>query len=192
MSLSLVTPPAAEPLSLDQAKARLRISDGSQDARLTHLIRSARQRVEGDTGRACLSQSWLERRDAWDGDGRLCAFATQFKLPRPPLISIDAITTYAADDTPTTHDPADFFIDTLSEPGRLALRPNGHFPQPGRNIGGIEIRFTCGYGTDPDDVPAPLVEAIGQLVEAMFEGGLEVGTPASVKALLTPWWRISL
>ena len=192
MSVSLVTPPAAEPISLDQVKARLRISDTSQDARLAQLIRSARQRVEGDTGRACLSQTWLERRDAWDGDSRLCAFGTQFKLPKPPLISIEAITTYAADDTPTSHDPADFFIDTASEPGRLALRPNGYFPQPGRNIGGIEIRFTCGYGTDPDDVPAPLVEAIGQLVEAMFEGGPDVGTPASVKALLMPWWRISL
>ncbi|WP_417495699.1 head-tail connector protein [Maricaulis sp.] len=192
MSLSLVTPPAAEPIALDQVRARLRISDTSQDARLTHLIRSARQRVEGDTGRACLSQTWLERRDAWDGDGRLCAFGTQFKLPKPPLISIDAITTYAADDTATNHDPADFFIDTASEPGRLALRPNGHFPQPARNIDGIEIRFTCGYGETAEDVPGPLVEAIGQLVEAMFDGGLEVGMPASVKALLSPWWRISL
>lgn len=192
MSLSLVTPPAAEPISLEQARARLRISDTSQDAHLAHLIRSARQRVERETGRALITQSWLERRDAWDGDGRLCAFGTQFKLPKPPLISIDAITTYAADDTPTSHDPADFFIDTLSEPGRLALRPNGEFPQPGRSVGGIEIAFTCGYGSDAADVPAPLIEAIGQLVAAMFEGGLDVGTPASVRALLSPWWRISL
>ena len=192
MSVSLVTPPAAEPISLDQAKARLRIADTSQDAHLTHLIRSARQRVEGETGRALITQTWLERRDAWDGDGRLCAFATQFKLLKPPLISIEAITTYAVDDTPTSHDPTDFFIDTLSEPGRLALRPNGQFPQPGRGVGGIELRFVCGYGSDPGDVPAPLIEAIGQLVEAMAEGGLDVGLPASVKALLMPWWRISL
>ena len=59
-------------------------------------------------------------------------------------------------------------------------------------MGGIEIRFTCGYGETAEDVPAPLIEAIGQLVEAMYSGGLEVGMPASVKALLTPWWRISL
>ena len=168
------------------------MSDTSQDAHLSHLIRSARQRVEGDTGRALITQTWLERRDRWDGDGRLCAFGTQFKLPKPPLISIEAITTYAADDTPTSHDPADFFIHTLSEPGRLALRPNGQFPQPGRSVGGIEIRFVCGYGESAADVPAPLIEAIGQLVEAMFEGGLDVGMPASVKALLSPWWRISL
>jgi uncharacterized phiE125 gp8 family phage protein len=192
MSLSLVTPPAAEPISLDQAKARLRISDTSQDAHLTHLIRSARQRVERETGRALITQTWLERRDAWEGDGRLCAFGTQFKLPKPPLIAIEAITTYAADDTPTAHDPADFFIDTLSEPGRLAQRPNGQFPQPGRSVGGIEIRFTCGYGEAPEDVPAPLIEAVGQLIEAMADGGLDVGMPASVKALISPWWRISL
>jgi uncharacterized phiE125 gp8 family phage protein len=192
MSLSLVTPPAAEPLTLEQAKARLRISDSSQDAHLTHLIRSARQRVEGHTGRALITQTWLERRDTWDGDGRLCAFATQFKLPKPPLIAIEAITTYDADDAPTSHDPADFFIDTASEPGRLALRPNGDFPQPGREVGGIEIRFSCGYGESADDVPAPLIEAVGQLVEAMYSGGLDIGMPASVKALLSPWWRISL
>ncbi len=119
---------------------------------MTHLIRSARQRVEGETGRALITQTWLERRDVWEGDGRLCAFGTQFKLPKPPLISIEALTTYAADDTPTAHDPADFFIDTLSEPGRLALRPNGQFPQPGRSVGGIEIRFTCGTGETPGDL----------------------------------------
>jgi uncharacterized phiE125 gp8 family phage protein len=192
MSLSLVSPPAVEPITLARAKARLRISDDSQDDRITHLIRVARCRVERETEHALLSQTWMERRDAWDGGGRLLAFATQFRILKPPLIGIEAITTYDADDAPSVWDPAAFFVDSMAEPGRIALKPDSLFPVPGRKIAGIEIRFVCGYGDSAEDVPAPLIEAVAQLVEAMAEGGPDVGLPLSVQSLIAPWRRRSL
>jgi uncharacterized phiE125 gp8 family phage protein len=184
MSLSLVTPPAVEPITLDQANA--------QDSRLTHLIRAARQRVERETGHALLSQTWLERRDGWDGDGRLLAFATQFRLLKPPLIALEALTVYDADDVPRVIDTADFFIDTMAEPGRITLKPDTAWPQPGRCVGGIEIRFRCGYGDSADDVPGPLVEAVGKLVETMWRDGASFGLPRGVQSLIAPWRRLSL
>jgi uncharacterized phiE125 gp8 family phage protein len=192
MSLSLVTPPAVEPITLDQAKLRLRISDNAQDSRLVHLIRVARQRVERETGQALLSQTWLERRDAWDGDGRMLAFSTQFRLLKPPLMALEALTVYDVDDTPTVIDPSGFFIDTLAEPGRIALKPDTAWPQPGRAVGGIEIRFRCGYGDSVDDVPAPLVEAVSKLVDAMWRDGAGIGLPMAVRSLMAPWRRLSL
>lgn len=192
MSLTLIEAPASEPVSVDDLAARLRMVPGEAPDHLAQLIRSARQRVERETGRALLSQSWLERRDSWDGDGRLLAFGTQFRLLRPPLIAIEAITIFAEDDTPSVWDPAAFFVDTMAEPGRIALRPDSVFPRPGREIGGIEIRFRCGYGDAVEDVPPLLVEAVTQLAAAMWERDPDIGLPLSVQSLIAPWRRLSL
>jgi uncharacterized phiE125 gp8 family phage protein len=192
MSFSLVTPPVIEPIALDQAKARLRISDASQDTHIIHLIRVARERIEALTGRVLLAQTWLERRDAFDADGRLLAFGTQFKILKPPLISIDTITIFDADDASKVWPSTAYFVDSLAEPGRIALRRNEAFPKPGRDVGGIEIQFVCGYGASADDVPPPLIEAVGQLVEAMAASGRRVGLPLSIQSLIAPWRRLSL
>lgn len=194
MSLTLLTPPLAEPVTLTEAKARLRVAGDAEDSAINHWIQSARERVERDTGRACLAQTWVERRDGWAGDGRLCAFGTQLRLLKPPLIAVEAVTIYDADDAPSEIDPAAFFVDTLSDPGRLVLRPGESWPEPGRVAGGIEIRFRCGYGETAADVPAALREAILQLVLAQARGsdGLKDGLPPVAASLLAPFRRVSL
>lgn len=192
MSLTLLTPPAAEPVSLAEAGARLRVSDASQDDAINHWIQTARARVERDTGRALLAQTWLERRDVWWGEGRLSAFGTRFRLLKPPLIALEAVTIYGADDTPSEIDPAAFFVDTLSDPGRLVLRSGVSWPQPGRAAAGIEIRFRCGYGDLPGDVPAPLREAVLQLTVHLAETGGASAPPPGYAALIAPFRRVQL
>ncbi|MDG1419256.1 MAG: hypothetical protein P8P99_15775 [Maricaulis sp.] len=197
MSLSQITPPATEPITLEQAKARLRLSDDTQNSRLVHLIRTARQRIEYESGRAIFNQTWVERRDSWQAQRgqkcRLAAFATQFTLVKPPLVSIERIEVFDADNFGTLWDPSQYFIDTLADPGRIALGRNAQFPEPGRAIAGIEIEFVCGYGTAVDDVPAGLIEASGLLMQAMFESEDEAVTlPLRVQSLIAPWRRLSL
>ena len=190
MSLTLLTPPSAEPVTLAEAKLRLRVGTDVHDDTINQWIQAARERVERDTGRALIEQTWVERRDRWDGDGRLLAFGTQFRLPRPPLIALEAVTTYDADGTPSDHDPAAFFVDTMADPGRIALKPDTVWPEPGRAVGGIEIRFRAGYGDQPSDVPAPLREAILQLVKAMAEGGSAL--PPVADSLIAPYRTVTL
>lgn len=191
MSLALLTPAPVEPVSLAEARLRLRIGDTVHDDAIRQWIRAARERVERDTGRACLSQTWVERRDSWEGGGRLTAFGSQFRLPRPPLIALEAITTYDEDGTPSDIDPAAFFVDTLADPGRISPRPGTDWPQPGRAAGGIEIRFRAGYGDTPADVPAALREAILQLVVAMAEGRGDAMPPLA-ESLIAPYRSVRL
>ena len=108
MSLIPLSPPVAEPVSVTGAKARLRAGSDLDDAAVSHWIQAARERVERDTGRALLSQAWRERRDEWGGDGRLTAFASRFRLMKPPLIALDAVRIFSADGTPSEIDPAAF------------------------------------------------------------------------------------
>ena len=192
MSLTLLDPPSAEPVSLSEARARLRVADASQDDAINHWIQTARARVERDTGRACLAQTWLERRDVWWGEGRLSAFGTRFRLLKPPLIALEAVTVYGLDDAPSEIDPAAFFVDTLSDPGRLVLRPGQSWPLPGRAAAGIGIRFRCGYGDQSDDVPAPLREAILQLTVHLAETNGASALPPGVAALIAPYRPVML
>ena len=197
MSLSQITPPALEPITLEQAKARLRLSDDTQNLRLVHLIRAARQRIEYETGRAIFNQTWVERRDSWQAAGgqkcRLAAFATQFRLAKPPLVSIERIEVFDADNVGEIWDVSQYFIDSQADPGRIALSRNGQFPVPGRAMAGIEIEFVCGYGIAVEDVPAGLIEAVGLLMQAMFESQDEaIALPLRVQSLIAPWRRLSL
>jgi uncharacterized phiE125 gp8 family phage protein len=54
----LLTAPAAEPVTVSQAKAALRIDDTRFDSLLPGLISSARQVAEQETGRQLVEQTW--------------------------------------------------------------------------------------------------------------------------------------
>lgn len=60
-----LTPPAAEPVELDDAKTALRIDDDAYDALLPGLIASARQVAEQETGRKFVSQTWRTELADW-------------------------------------------------------------------------------------------------------------------------------
>jgi uncharacterized phiE125 gp8 family phage protein len=158
MTSYLLAGPAEEPVSLAQAKAFLRVDDEAEDGLITTLIGAARLHVEGVTGRALLAQSWRLVLDDWPDNG-------QVPLPVTPFRSVTEITAYDADGVGHAVPLAQF----MSEPDRLLL--------PGMVVGmpmlrerqGIEIEYVAGFGTEPDDVPADIRQALLVLVAYWFE-----------------------
>ena len=65
MSLTLLTPPAAEPVTVAEVKAALRIDDTRFDALLPGLIASARAVAEQETGRQLVEQTWRAEMEDW-------------------------------------------------------------------------------------------------------------------------------
>lgn len=194
MTLQILAPPGVEPVSLAQAKAFLRVSHAEEDALITDLVVSARERVESETGRALITRSCRETLDDWAVEGRFSPPGT-LKLPAPPLQSVTSITLTAADGAETVWDAGDYLADTSSDPGRIAVRGRAGFPRPGRRIAGIRIDFAAGYGETPDDVPAALREAILRLVaEGYPDRGSVAATPLplSVVSLIAPYRRVRL
>lgn len=194
MTLQLVTPPAAEPVTLSDAKAFLRVGTGHEDGLILQLIASARQRVESETGRALISRTYREALDTWDVPGRIADSGRQFRLPMPPLISVISVTTFAADDVASVWDAANYVVDAASDPGRIAVR-SGAFPRPGRAVAGIEILFEAGYGANADDVPEALREAVMRLTADAYlnrDGNGERPLPMAVQSLLAPFKRVRL
>jgi uncharacterized phiE125 gp8 family phage protein len=180
MSLQLNAPPAAEPVTLDQAKAWLRVeSGGDEDALISALIRSARARAEWHTGRAFVAQGWT----LWLDRAEMC-----IAVPLPPLQAVESVTLYRRDDSAVVLDDGDYTVDTAGSRVLLKTPPFGL-----RLFNAVAIAFTAGYG-DMDDVPADIAQAILQIVSALYEhrGGEPAPTPDSALALLAPYRTIKL
>ncbi|NDE91384.1 MAG: hypothetical protein EB059_09685 [Alphaproteobacteria bacterium] len=189
--------PGSEPITLDEAKAHLRMSVSDDDALISNLITAVRMVCEKFTARALITQEWRLWLDQfpgdtlpwWDGMRESAARLTIKRfiaLPRAPLQSISAVTVYNDDDSSVVFSPALYFVDSAAEPGRLALRNNASWPVAARMSNGIAIDFTAGYG-DAGDVPQALKQGmlahLAQLYEHRGEGLRLNGDSLSVKAL---------
>jgi uncharacterized phiE125 gp8 family phage protein len=183
MPLQIVTPPALEPVTLDEAKAHLRVGTADEDALIATLITAARARAEWHLGRALVAQGWIQWLDNW------CAVV---ELALPPLIAVTAVTLYARDGSETVIDPSRYFVDTASAPGRIAF--DCAAPGDLRRRNAVAIAFDAGYGEAADDVPAPIREAILRIVADLHvnrgDGGESV--PQSALSLLAPYRMFKL
>jgi uncharacterized phiE125 gp8 family phage protein len=187
MSSILLTAPAVEPLSLDVAKAFLRVEHNVDDAVIAALIAGARLHVEAQTRRALITQTWRIARDRWPSSGRVAV--------RPaPLQALTAARVYDEDSTAHEIDVQAFVLDAGASALAFAVWA---LPLPGRAAAGIELDVRVGYGDAVADVPEPLRQAIRLLVAHWYENrGLVAAEtallPASAAALLAPYRMLSL
>ncbi|MBN9071503.1 MAG: phage head-tail connector protein [Rhizobiales bacterium] len=159
MALYRTVEPAAEPVTLAEAKANLRIDHDGDDTLITGLIRAARDEVEKSAGLALISQSWRLALDDWPREG--CAL-----LMRHPVREVLSVTAYGPDGEASLIDPGTYQLDALSRPARL------HFDAPAaplRAMNGIEIDFAAGFGEAGPDVPDLLKRAVLTLVAHWYE-----------------------
>ena len=184
MTYALIHPPQAEPLTLADVKAHLRLDSGDEDTLLAALIRAAREHLERTTGLCLLRQTWRLYLDRWPETGVIL-------IGKTPVQAIETILVFdgqghAADITATEK-----LLDGAARPARLWLREP---PAPERELNGIEIDFTAGFGETGAEVPDMLRRALLLHVAAMFElrGALSPGdqpgtVPAGYDRLVAPY-----
>lgn len=185
MALSLVTPPAIEPVSLADAKGQLRLSLTDDDTLITALIVAAREYVETFTHRALITQTWDDKRDGFPCD--------TIWLPKPPLLmATPPVITYLDTNGATqTWSSSLYTVDAPAGPkARMgAIVPNygQSYPSTRDVINAVTVRFVAGYGAAAADVPAGVKAAIKILVETWITGGVGAPIPGAVDALLWPF-----
>lgn len=159
MTLFRTVEPAAEPVTVADAKAHLRLSHAGEDELIAGLIRAAREEVERGTGMALIEQGWRLTLDRWpDGD--------HVALLRHPVREILAVTVFGSEGEGSVIDPGTYAADLVSRPARLHFRDR---PRPERAMNGIEIDFTAGFGEAGTDVPDLLKRAMLTLVAHWYE-----------------------
>lgn len=152
-----LTAPAAEPLSLSDAKLHLRVEHTADDALITALIVAARQQAELITRRQLISATWRYSLDAWPLDGII-------EPPRPTLISVQSIKYIDAYGVLQTLDAALYSVDTASEPGRIVPIWGEVWPSARLDVNAIRIEYTAGYANAaavPQSIKAWMLLAIG-------------------------------
>jgi len=191
MSSILLSGPAIEPVTLDEAKAHLRVEHDDDDDVIAALITGARVHVEAQTRRALIAQSWRLVRNRWPDNGRI-------RVLPAPLRVLSAARVYRLDGSTQPIDVGAFTADIASAPAVLSFA-SGALPVSGRVVAGIELDVEAGYGEAADDVPQPLRQAIRILVAHWYENRGLIATgagvavlPESAAALLTPYRVLSL
>lgn len=149
------------PVTLEEAKAHLRIDGTADDATLAAIIAAATQYVEQQTRQALTSTTFRLSLDTFPQD-------REIQLPRPPLQSVEAIKYTDATSQEQTLDPATYTVDTATKPGRIVLKPGQTWPSTDGSAASVRVEFTAGYGTG-DDVPMLLRQAIKLTAGAWME-----------------------
>lgn len=149
----LDTAPAADPITLAEAKAACRVTHDDEDSYLALLIDGAVALLDGPTGylgQAIVEQTWTVRCGP-SGVERVLS------LPFGPVSDVTAIKTH--DGTAlTTHDLADFRIlfgkfDTTIEP------ISGQWPAMADRADALQITFKAG-ASSVAAVPATIKQAV--------------------------------
>lgn len=174
--LTQLVAPAAEPITLADAKSYLRLDDAVEDALVLDLIAAARASVERATGRSLLQQDWQLDTNMPDG----CFLP----LPRGPVSALQAVLSVDEAGNETALDPADYELAVPSD--RLRLR---RYPLYAR----LRVKYRCG-AVSAADVPAPLRQAVRALVLHLYEArDVAQGVlPGAIAGLIAPFRFLSL
>lgn len=148
----LITAPAAEPLTLAEARLHLRIDDDitEEDTLLEALIKAVRSRAEHELGRRLVTQTWDMVLDAFpDGTD---AIRLHSSLWQPQSIThVQYLDTAAVVQTMSA---ADYTLDPHTAPGYVFLNEGASWPgDAADSANAVKVRVVCGYGAAATDVP---------------------------------------
>ena len=189
MTYAQTTPPGAEPLTLAEVKAHMRLDGSAEDALLVSLIQTARDYLERQTGLCLITQHWRLYLDVWPEDGVI-------QIAKGPVQTIETIQLFDGDGHSVDLSSLDRLLDGQARPARLWLR---NPPSPGQAMNGIEIDFTAGFGESGADIPDTLNGA--RLIHVAhlfaFRGVVSAadqpaGVPAGYDRLIAPFCRRGL
>lgn len=181
------TAPAAEPLTLDEVKAFVKVDGSAEDSYLEGLLTAARLAMEGHLGRSLITQTLVLRLDSWP--------ETVLTLPRPPLASIVQVRTLDESGAATVYASSNYYSITGDRSQLIII--NGKVPPVNteRLYGGYEVEYTAGYGAAGTSVPQPILQAVLQWVAAVYESRIPDFSvvPSIVNATLgLPYKRIRI
>lgn len=155
-SLTVVTKPASEPVTLAEAKEHLKVPADitAEDTLIQGFVSAAREQVEQLTWRAVMSQSLRLVLDRWP---------EPFRLPRPPLIQIDSIKYYDASGVLQTLDSSNY---RLIDGDNAALYPISRWPNLSNRQDAVTVNFQAGHqssGDVPESIKAAILLFVGHL-----------------------------
>ncbi len=142
MTLTLITAPATEPLTLAEAKAHCRVEHALDDTLITALIVAARLAAEHELQRPLITQTWEASFESFpsssDGAG--------IPLGKYRPLAITSVMYLSTSGVDSTVDPATYTLDAVNVPGWVYPLHGTSWPEARAFANSIRVRFTAGYG----------------------------------------------
>ncbi len=185
MPMQLITPPAAEPVSLAEAKLHLRVDFDEEDALIQALISAARQAAEMLTQRQLVTARWRMVLDSFPGSGLMGVPAGQtftlpahaILIPKSPLQSVVEICYLDMAGVSQVMPSDHYTVDKACEPGRITPVFGQIWPIALPQIGAVSVIFDAGYGSAAD-VPEGLKSWIKLRLGSLYAHREEVASMA--------------
>lgn len=183
---TLITPPAVEPITLDEAKAHLRVTHAEEDALIALYITAARQWVERSTGVSLVNQTVEIALDDFPSG--------PIQLPGWPLASVTSVEYLDGNGDTQAVDPASLIVEKARRPGWVTSSAEWPATQAD-TINGVRVRYVLGFGATGASVPADLRAALLLVLGDLFEnrqGQQEAALVknAAVDMLLAPYREV--
>lgn len=147
MALKLIIAPAAEPISVDEAKLHLRVDGTDDDLLIAALITAAREQAEHRTGRALVNQNWELALDDFP--------AGEIELPKVPASSIVSVKYLNAGGNEQTIAGANYGLDNYGLRHWVIPADGYSWPDTNGGANNVKVQFVAGYG-DATAVPASI------------------------------------
>jgi uncharacterized phiE125 gp8 family phage protein len=147
MGLRVITLPAVEPLTLEQAQEYLKT-----DENVTALIKAAREYCENYQNKKYMPQTLELILDRFP-----CKPEIEFS-DCSPIQSVTSVKYYGTDNMEYTFDASNYIVDIDSFVARIVLAYGKTWPSIQlRPANGVVIRFEAGYDTVPETVKQAMV-----------------------------------
>jgi len=175
-SFSITTAPTLLPVTLEEAKAHLRILDNTFDDEITAMIERATGVAELYTNLSIMPQVVDMYTDRFPPDGWM-------EIRRAPIQTIVHVNYYDGDNALQTLDSELYYTDLIQKPARLKVL---EIPTTYERPNAINIQMVLGY-ENAGKVPNSMKAAILMLIASFFENRGDEGhrtIPAAVWTLL--------
>lgn len=171
MTFRVITPPAAEPITLEEAKMHLRVADPDEDALIGTFISAARGMLEQRTNRKMMLQTIEFSPEYWG----------PISIPAAPFVALSSVSYTDADGLPAVLNPLALYVNPYAEPATVALTWGAMWPAlyPGSRP---VVRAVVGYAS-AEDVPAELKAWMLLAIGTLYENRASVIAGVSVAEL---------
>ena len=161
MTLTLITQPDIEPITLSEVKAHCRIEHRTDDTLITSLITAARLAAEHELQRPLITQTWQAAYESFPSDHSAIALG-KFR-PR----AIQGITYLDQNGTEADMHESAYVLDAATVPGWVHPAYNTSWPSARAFANSVRIRFTAGYGAAAD-VPQCIKQWMLLMIGSMY------------------------